>query len=202
MPEPRLVHHQANTSRTSASQVDNSPTTHLGSCLPGGASHKAHTLDLFITQIFQQIEVSWEKISCMNLHNDTVLASTGPALPWEVAKATLGVEGGKRSLITQKASSHKESPNLQLKELGFSSVQSLSHVQLFATPWTAACQASLSITNSLFTQTHVHWVSDAIQPSRPLLSSSPPAFNLSQHQGLFKWVSSLYQVANVFGVSA
>ena len=41
-----------------------------------------------------------------------------------------------------------------------------------------------------FTQTHVHWVDDAIQPSHPLSSPSPPAFNLSQHQGLFKWVSS------------
>ena len=39
------------------------------------------------------------------------------------------------------------------------------------------------------TQTHIHWVSDAIQPSHPLLSPSPPAFNLSQHQGLFQWVS-------------
>ena len=39
------------------------------------------------------------------------------------------------------------------------------------------------------TQTHVHWVGDAIQPSHPLSSPSPPAFNLSQHQGLFKWVS-------------
>ena len=37
-------------------------------------------------------------------------------------------------------------------------------------------------------QTHVHWVSDAIQPSHPLWSPSPPAFNLSQHQGLFQWV--------------
>ena len=71
----------------------------------------------------------------------------------------------------------------------FSSVQSLSHVWLFATPWTVACQASLSITNSQFTQTHVHWVSDVIQPSHSLLSPSPPAFNLSQHQGLFQWVS-------------
>jgi len=41
------------------------------------------------------------------------------------------------------------------------------------------------------TQTHVHWVGDAIQPSHLLLSPSPPAFNLSQYQGLFKWVSSL-----------
>ena len=48
-----------------------------------------------------------------------------------------------------------------------------------------------------FTQTHVHWVSDIIQPSHPLSSPCPPAFNLSQHQGLFKWVSSLHQVAKV-----
>ena len=46
-------------------------------------------------------------------------------------------------------------------------------------------------------QTHVHWVSDAIQPSHPLSSSSPAALNLSQHQGLFKWVSSSHQVAKV-----
>ena len=44
------------------------------------------------------------------------------------------------------------------------------------------------------TQTHVHWVGDAIQPSHPLSSPSPPALNLSQHQGLFKWVSSSHQV--------
>ena len=46
-------------------------------------------------------------------------------------------------------------------------------------------------------QTHVHWVGDAIQPSCPLSPPSPPALNLSQHQGLFQWVSSLHQVANV-----
>ena len=48
-----------------------------------------------------------------------------------------------------------------------------------------------------FTQTLVHQVSDAIQPSHPLSSPSPPALNLSQHQGLFNWVSSLHQVAKV-----
>ena len=47
------------------------------------------------------------------------------------------------------------------------------------------------------TQTHVHWVGDAIQSSHPLSSPSPPTFNVSQHQGLFKWVSSLHQVAKV-----
>ena len=50
-------------------------------------------------------------------------------------------------------------------------------------------------------QTHVHRVSDAIQPSYPLSSPSPPAFNLFQHQGLFKWVSSSHQVAKVWGFS-
>ena len=48
-----------------------------------------------------------------------------------------------------------------------------------------------------FTQTHVHWVSDAIQPSHLLSSPAPPVFNLSQHQGLFKWVSSSHQVAKI-----
>ena len=48
-----------------------------------------------------------------------------------------------------------------------------------------------------FTQTHVHRVGDAIQPSHPLLSPSPHAFNLSHHQGLFQRVSSSSQVAKV-----
>ena len=48
-----------------------------------------------------------------------------------------------------------------------------------------------------FTQTHDHWVGDAIQPSHPLSSSSPPTLSLSQHQGLFQWVSSSHQVAKL-----
>ena len=47
------------------------------------------------------------------------------------------------------------------------------------------------------TQTYVHWVGDAIQPSHPLLSPSPPALNLSQHQGLYQWVSSSHQMVKV-----
>ena len=47
------------------------------------------------------------------------------------------------------------------------------------------------------TQTHVHWVSDAIRPSHPLSSPSPPPLNLSQHQDLFQWVSSSHQVDKV-----
>ena len=81
-----------------------------------------------------------------------------------------------------------------------SSVQLLSHVRLFMTPWTAACQAFVSITITHWTvsvhpighwswslelaQTHVHWVGDAIQSSHSLSSPSPPAFNLSQHQSV------------------
>ena len=51
------------------------------------------------------------------------------------------------------------------------------------------------------TQTHVYCVSDEIQPSHPLLSPSPLAFNLSQHQGLFKWVGSSHQVAKYWSFS-
>ena len=78
----------------------------------------------------------------------------------------------------------------------FSSVQSLSRVRLFVTPWIAARQASLSITNSQ-TQTHAHRASDAIQPSHPLLSPSPPAPNPSQHQGLLQRINSSHEVAKV-----
>ena len=48
-----------------------------------------------------------------------------------------------------------------------------------------------------FTQNHAHWVGDAIQPSHPLSSSSPPAPNPSQHQGLFQWVNSSHEGAKV-----
>ena len=53
-----------------------------------------------------------------------------------------------------------------------------------------------------FAETHVHWVDDAIQPSYSLSSPSPPAFSLSQHQGLSQWVSSLHQVGLVCSFSS
>ena len=85
----------------------------------------------------------------------------------------------------------------RMRLYSISSVQLLSHVQLFATLWTAAHQASLSITNSqsllkLMSIESIEWC----HPSHPLSFPSPPAFNLSQHQGLFQWVSS-YQAAKV-----
>ena len=74
-----------------------------------------------------------------------------------------------------------------------SSVQSLSHVWLFATPGTTARQASLSITNS---QSLLKLMSiELVMPSHPLLSPSPPAPNPSQHQSLFQWVNSSHEVA-------
>ena len=77
-------------------------------------------------------------------------------------------------------------------------VQSLSHVRLFAAPWTACSTPGFPVLHQLleFAQTHVHWVGDAIQPSHPLFSPSP-TFSLTQHQGLFQWISSLHQVAKV-----
>ena len=76
-------------------------------------------------------------------------------------------------------------------------VQPLSCVRLFTTPWTAEHRASLSLSLPEFAQVHVHWVSDAIQPSHPLSSPSLPTFNLFWHQGLFQGVSSSHQVAEV-----
>ena len=77
------------------------------------------------------------------------------------------------------------------------SVQLLSHVWLFATPWTAACQASLSITNS---QSLLKLMSiESVRPSKHVILCIPStsAFNISQHQSLLKWVRSSHQVAKV-----
>ena len=75
-------------------------------------------------------------------------------------------------------------------------VQSPSHIQLFATPWTAACQAPLSspISQSLLKLMSTELV--MLSNPHPLLPPSP-SFNLSQHQGLFQWVGSSNHVAKV-----
>ena len=76
-----------------------------------------------------------------------------------------------------------------------SSVQCLSHVQTFVTPWIAARQASLSITNS---QSLLRLVSiELVMPSNPPSPLYPLALSLSQHLGLYQWVSSLHLVAKV-----
>ena len=87
--------------------------------------------------------------------------------------------------------------NLYSSQVQFSSVQSHSCVQLFVTPWAATHQASLFIINS---QSLLKLISiESVTSSNHLIlsSPSPPTFNLSQHQGLFKWVSSLHQMAKL-----
>ena len=79
----------------------------------------------------------------------------------------------------------------------FSSVQLLSHVWLFATPWITTHQASLSITNSR-SSLKLMCIESVMPSSHLILSSpSPPAFNPSQHQGLFQWVNSSHELAKV-----
>ena len=85
----------------------------------------------------------------------------------------------------------------KILDIQFSSVQLLSHVWLLVTPWTAACQASLSITNS---QSFLK-LTPLSQWCHPTISSSVISFSSClqsfQHQGLFQWVSSSHQVAKV-----
>ena len=90
----------------------------------------------------------------------------------------------------------KELSNKKDKSVQFSSIQSLSHVQLFETPWTAArrppCPNSQSLLKLISTE--------SVMPSNHLIlcpPASPPPLSLSQRQGLFQWVDSLRQVAKV-----
>ena len=79
-------------------------------------------------------------------------------------------------------------------------VQWISRVLLFVTPWTAAHQTSLSLTISRSLSKFVSIESVMLSNQHPLPPSSPFAFNLSQHQGLFRWVSSSYQVTKVLAL--
>ena len=87
----------------------------------------------------------------------------------------------------------------------FSSIQFTSVTQLCLTLCDPVNRSTpgLPVHHQLpeFTQIHVHWVGDAIQSAHPLSSASPPALNLSQHQGLFQWVSSSHQVAKYWSFS-
>ena len=111
-----------------------------------------------------------------------------------------GEGSGKRLLyycLEKPMNNTKRQTDMTLKDelamwIQFSSIQSLSRIQLFATPWTVARQASLSnIKHPGLTQTHVHQGGDTLS------SHSPPTFKRSQHQGLFQWVSYSHQVGKV-----
>ena len=120
------------------------------------------------------------------LHSSCFQTPEGP--PWEEVRCTEKVGLGNAAI------------ELKLKYRTVQSVQFSSVAQSCPTLCNPVnCSTpDLPVYHQLsdFTQTHVHPVSDAIQPSHPL-SSPSPIFNLSQHQGLFKWVSSLHQVATV-----
>ena len=86
------------------------------------------------------------------------------------------------------------------KGMRLAQVSQFSHSVVYNTLWPHELQhvrLPCPSPNPELAQTHVHWIGDATQPSHPLSSPSPPAFNLSQRQGLFQWVSSLHQVARV-----
>ena len=96
-------------------------------------------------------------------------------------------------------------PNFKLSILYWGTVQFSSVTQSCPTPCDPMNHSTpyFPVHHQLleFTQTHVHWVGDAIQPSHPLSSHSPPALNLSQHQGIFKRVSSSHHVAKMLEFS-
>ena len=98
------------------------------------------------------------------------------------------------------------------KALPGHTIKSLPHVYILSYQFSSVTQSCLTLCDPMdcstpgfpvhhqlleLAQTLVHWVGDAIQPFSPLLSPFPPAFNLSQHQGLFQWVSSSHQVVKV-----
>ena len=82
-------------------------------------------------------------------------------------------------------------------------VQLLSHFRLFVTPLLDWGMPGFPVLHYLLeiAQIHIQWVGDAIQSSHPRSPTSPPALSLSQHHGLFQWVSSSHQVANVLELS-
>ena len=113
----------------------------------------------------------------------------------------------KSFLMKVKEGSKKIGLNLNIQKTKIMASSPISSVQ-----FSSVTQSCLTLCNPMnhstpglpvhhqlveFTQTHVHWVRDAIQPSHPLSSPSPPALNPSQHQSLFQWVNSSHEVAQV-----
>ena len=84
----------------------------------------------------------------------------------------------------------------------FNSVQSLTHVQLCDPMDCSTPSLPVHHQRPEFAQTHVHWVRDAVQTSHPLSSPFPPAYNISQHQGIFQWVSFFTSGGLSIGASA
>ena len=104
----------------------------------------------------------------------------------------------------QKSEEWGNERNFQGKELdNVRDLRTCVYIQSLSCVWHFAITPGFPVFHNLLelAQTHVLWADNAIQPSHPLSSPSPCAFNLSQHQGLFQWVSSSHQVATVLGAS-
>ena len=145
-----------------------------GSCYPGKALFTAMT---------EEQEASLTVWVCMtSVHNPLTTASHSWAQSQRTGKCVLSAEMEGVNSLEQSAIS----------------VQLVSHVT-FCNPMDCSTPG-LPVYHQLpeFTQNCVHLVSDAIQPSHLLLSHSPLAFSLSQHQGLFQWVSSSHQVTKIW----
>ena len=133
--------------------------------------------------------LGWEDPLKKEMASHTSILTWG--IPWREEPGGYSPRGGKESDMTEQLTllvSHQTSDNSDSK---FSSVQSLSHVWLCDPMYRLPCP---SPTPAAFSN-YVHRVGDAIQSSHPLLSPSPPALNLPQHQGPLQWVSSSHQVA-------
>ena len=125
----------------------------------------------------------------------------GPELPdqgsnpcppqWKCTVLTIGPPGNSQSVLIIIFFNQQQISIYQIRSVA-QSCPTLCNPMNRSTP-------SLPVHHQLpdFTETHVHWVSDAIQPSHPLSSPSPPAPNPSQHQSLFQWANSLHEVAKV-----
>ena len=162
---------------------------------------------VWVTKIQNSADVSICSSVCLYTHTHTlqliypfICRQTLRSFPYlAVVNNDAMNEGMQTSLQDSDSMSLHMYPKVELLDnmVRFSSVQSLSHVRLYnlmdcSTP-------GFPVHDQLpeLTQSHVHQVGDAIQPSHPLLSPSPPALNLSQHQGLFQRFSSSHKMARV-----
>ena len=120
-------------------------------------------------------------------------------ISWLPSTSTVILEPKKIKSVTSSTFSPSICMNPSVNSIQFSSVHFSSLSRVLLCDLMDCSLPGLPVHHQLleFIQTHVHWVGDDVQPCHPLSSPSAPAFNLSQNQGLFKWVSSSYQRAKV-----
>ena len=146
--------------------------SHMGSVLPG-------KLDKWGNRVSEKLKIPWGH----------------PARQWQRWASVLcpsDSKAGDFSMMQALHSKYNPSPGKVLAGKVAKSGLTLCDLRDCSTPGSSVLQDLPE-----FIQIHVHGVGDAIQLSHPLSPPSPPVFNLSQHQGLFQWVGSLHQVANV-----